>query len=146
MRKKLSVKYSSWARLQLGMGLVLLILLVADRVLKNYFYTCGRFAANRGLAFGLALNQIVLWVIVLLVLGGVIYLLARAYQSRQATVFFAFCLITVGAVSNLWDRWQWGFVVDYLNWPPRNIFNLADVMILAGVGILVWQIFRKHKK
>lgn len=143
-RKKINSKNNEPIRL--GLVLVLLILFLLDRALKNHFFQTGDFVANRGLAFGLALNQIFLWLIILTVLIGVFHLLLKAYRAKQTQIAAAFSLIALGAVSNLWDRWHWGYVVDYLNWPRHNVFNLADVMILFGVGILVWKTFGQNKK
>ena len=54
----------------------------------------------------------------------------------KTTIFtLAISMVIVGALSNLIDRFALGFVVDYINifiWP---IFNLADCLIVAGIGI-----------
>lgn len=50
-------------------------------------------------------------------------------------------LILGGALGNLWDRLEWGHVVDFLDfhaagwhWPA---FNVADSAITVGAGILI---------
>ena len=57
-------------------------------------------------------------------------------------------LIMGGAMSNLWDRWKHGYVVDYLQFPLRPIrrlvFNLGDLCILLGG--LITLLGGKHKK
>jgi signal peptidase II len=43
-----------------------------------------------------------------------------------------------GAAGNLADRLRRGAIVDFIaigRWPP---FNLADVAIVGGIGLLVW--------
>ena len=54
---------------------------------------------------------------------------------------FGLALILGGALGNLWDRLQWGHVVDFLDfhaagwhWPA---FNVADSAITVGAGILI---------
>jgi signal peptidase II len=54
-------------------------------------------------------------------------------------------LILGGAVGNVWDRLQWGHVVDFLDfhaagwhWPA---FNVADSAITVGAGILILEGF-----
>jgi signal peptidase II len=54
-------------------------------------------------------------------------------------------LILGGAIGNLWDRLQWGHVVDFLDfhaagwhWPA---FNVADSAITVGAGILIAESF-----
>jgi signal peptidase II len=54
-------------------------------------------------------------------------------------------LILGGALGNLWDRLQWGHVVDFLDfhaagwhWPA---FNVADSAITLGAGLLILESF-----
>lgn len=45
-----------------------------------------------------------------------------------------------GAAGNITDRLRRGAIVDFIvvgRWP---VFNLADVAIVAGVGLLVWSL------
>lgn len=54
-------------------------------------------------------------------------------------------LILGGALGNLWDRLEWGHVVDFLDfhaagwhWPA---FNVADSAITLGAGLLIVESF-----
>jgi len=54
-------------------------------------------------------------------------------------------LILGGALGNLWDRLEWGQVVDFLDfhaagwhWPA---FNVADSAITVGAGLLIVESF-----
>lgn len=74
-----------------------------------------------------------------------IYLVARARWSRWT--FFGLASVTAGGVSNLIDRvTQAGLVTDFitLRLGPLHtgVFNVADMMVMAGMGLLVlaqWQ-------
>ena len=66
----------------------------------------------------------------------------------------AFCgglaLILGGALGNLWDRLQYGQVVDFLDfhaagwhWPA---FNVADSAITVGAAILILEGFLQHEE
>ncbi|MBU1778489.1 signal peptidase II, partial [Patescibacteria group bacterium] len=44
--------------------------------------------------------------------------------------------IIFGAISNLTDRLEYGYVIDYFSLKYFTIFNLADVMIVIGVFCL----------
>ena len=52
-------------------------------------------------------------------------------------------LLTAGAAGNLYDRWTRDSVTDFLSIgdgegkPSKAVFNLADVMILAGGMLLI---------
>lgn len=55
----------------------------------------------------------------------------RAHRTRQT---LGFGLILAGALSNLLDRLQWGYVLDYLRLAPFPLsLNLSDLLILAGL-------------
>ena len=69
----------------------------------------------------------------------IVYLIHR--NSKNALFCCALALILGGALGNLWDRLQWGQVVDFLDfhaagwhWPA---FNVADSAITVGAGILI---------
>ena len=42
--------------------------------------------------------------------------------------------------SNLYDRFQRGAVIDFLDIRVWPVFNITDVAISAGVGIALWLI------
>lgn len=88
---------------------------------------------NRGLAFGIAVSSV--WVILptALVLLLLLWQLVRLLRSDRDGVWLSLFFIFLGAVSNFFDRVSYGFVIDYvhLGWYP--VFNLADVMIVAGI-------------
>ena len=55
-------------------------------------------------------------------------------------------MITAGALSNLIDRVIYGSVIDYLllNKFPYS-FNIADVSILTGVGIIIIKLIKNSR-
>ena len=98
------------------------------------------YSTNTGGAFGLlrGSGQIVF----LAALVIVVIMLAWFFWSRKhlgAWTFVGLGLIIGGALGNLVDRVFRGRVVDYidLGWWP--VFNIADLVIVAGVIItLIW--------
>ncbi len=66
-------------------------------------------------------------------------------QSTQKTV--ALSLLLAGGVGNLIDRALNGQVVDFLNIGigslRTNIFNVADVVALLGVGLMLYYQFKQ---
>jgi len=73
----------------------------------------------------------------LFLLGVMIYTLRNAH-SKQETL--ALSLVLSGGLGNLIDRAMQGYVVDFLNVGlgtglRTNIFNIADMLILTGIGL-----------
>jgi signal peptidase II len=46
-----------------------------------------------------------------------------------------------GSIGNLTDRVIHGYVIDYIDFIVWPVFNLADIMINLGVGLIAQQIF-----
>lgn len=63
---------------------------------------------------------------------------------------FALTMILGGALGNLIDRIQLGYVVDFLlfHWDEHYFpaFNLADSAITLGAGLLLWDSFKQSKE
>jgi signal peptidase II len=79
-------------------------------------------------------------VLPLLVLGGLAIAVLRRRESSP-TELAALGLILGGGVGNLADRVAHGGVVDFLyvgrGWLATNVFNVADVALVAGIGLLL---------
>ncbi len=103
---------------------------------------------NTGVTFGLAQGQTE-WIFAftgLAILGLVLWLLATRTRSRPLHLGLA--LVLSGAVGNLYDRWQWHKVRDFVlihlgpiespTWKWPN-FNAADSFIVVGVGLILWE-------
>jgi signal peptidase II len=50
-----------------------------------------------------------------------------------------------GSCGNLLDRVFRSYVIDYLDFAIWPVFNLADIMINAGVIVLAYQLFFREK-
>lgn len=89
--------------------------------------------------------------LLLTVFTGVFLLGLFAYlliNSRQTCVaFYGLCLIFSGGISNFFDRaTNNGAVVDFLNIGigsiRTGIFNIADVALMLGAGIVIYSHYR----
>lgn len=108
---------------------------------------------NPGVTFGLAPGKtnIILALTSMATLGLIIWYIGTRMRSRCLHVGLA--LILSGAIGNLWDRWQWGQVRDFIlvyvgdltdpawTWPN---FNVADAGIVVGVGLVMWDALFGH--
>lgn len=92
---------------------------------------------NTGIAFGLA-GQMPVAVPAAIALTFLFLLFYnRPRWTRSPLARAALALLAGGAVGNLIDRIRFGAVVDYLDihiWP---VFNLADIAVTAGAGLLI---------
>lgn len=90
----------------------------------------------------------VLTVLGIAVTGVLLGFLWRGVQSRWEAV--AYTCIVGGALGNVCDRLRLGAVVDFLDFHWRGMhwpaFNLADVYIVAGAGLLVVASFRDRPR
>ena len=66
---------------------------------------------------------------------------AIVFERTNALTRLAYASILGGAIGNLYDRILHGKVVDFISWHIGNAywptFNVADVGICVGVGLLV---------
>ena len=57
----------------------------------------------------------------------------EGWRTRSGTALFL-----GGTLGNLWDRVQTGLVVDFLDFRFWPVFNVADIAICVGVGLILW--------
>ena len=109
-------------------------------VVENIFHWT--FILNRGAAFGMLEGSRWLFVVIALaVIGGVLYLRKEIEQSGVLACVGA-ALFTGGAVGNLIDRMLHGVVIDFFDFRIWPIFNVADIAICTGVGLIIWSILK----
>jgi signal peptidase II len=102
---------------------------------------------NDGAAFGLNLGGRWSFVVVTIIVAAFI-LFYYARSERTTLARWALALILGGALGNLVDRVRLGEVVDFLHLSVSNvswpIFNVADIGVSVGVGLLALHLFRKE--
>lgn len=100
---------------------------------------------NRGISWGIFHNAAdIFFIIISLFIATITFLLAvHAYYlyNKKKYIFGHVCII-VGSISNLIDRIIYSGVIDFIllsyknySWP---IFNIADVAIVAGIGLFIF--------
>jgi len=60
-------------------------------------------------------------------------ILSEGWRVRTGTALFL-----GGAVGNLWDRALTGLVIDFFDFRIWPVFNVADIAICTGVGLILW--------
>lgn len=112
---------------------------LADTVRIEYALNTGAFLSLGARLPELARNVLLRFGVAAIVVAT----LAAALTGRRRTrvEVAALALVASGGLGNLWDRFERGAVVDFMNLgigPVRTgIFNVADLAIVAGVVMLV---------
>ncbi|MCK4919218.1 MAG: signal peptidase II [Candidatus Pacebacteria bacterium] len=89
-----------------------------------------------GVSFGFHLLFIALIIVIIL-------FKRKLFSKCDDISIVAFSLLLGGIVSNSFDRFLYGFVIDYFIFFNLFVFNLADLSIFFGLLIISWKIFRK---
>ena len=112
------------------------------------------FARNKGGAWGILQDQsdaIRRPFFVLVALGAVVFILSlyRKLEPGQWALRWGLPLVLGGALGNLVDRVRYDFVIDFIDvfwkdhhWPT---FNVADIAICVGVGLMALDMFASRK-
>lgn len=132
-----------------------LLLLLADQLLKYKIFTTMTlyesvpvvkdifhltYIQNPGAAFGILENQRTIFILV-----GMVILLAGGYFYRRLgveplPVQLGAALLWGGAIGNLIDRIWLGKVIDIFDFRIWPVFNIADIGICVGVGLIIYAI------
>jgi signal peptidase II len=107
------------------------------------------YTENHGVAFS-ALERLSIhpaaWILVSIALAETALVLVWWWRRRRgpSVEHAGFALLVAGAVGNALDRAVRGHVVDFIHvhyWP---VFNVADVLVAAGVVLLVGSAMRRR--
>jgi len=116
-------------------------------VIKDFFKL--EYLENRGAAFGILQNKlIILAIVTLLVISGMIYYIIK-YKPKSKFLRISFALIISGALGNLYDRLIYKYVVDFILVHYKEIyyfptFNIADSLVVIGTVILAISIVKEE--
>ncbi|MDP9003068.1 MAG: signal peptidase II [Myxococcota bacterium] len=109
-----------------------------------------RYAANDDTAFsllhalGVARNPGVLLLLPVVAIAGLIATwIVAGRRGASPTQHAGLALVLAGALGNVVDRAVRGYVIDFIHIARWPVFNVADVAVCAGVGVLV---FARHRR
>lgn len=108
-------------------------LFILDRVIKFSVFSRGEYVINKGLALGMLDDHEFLMYLFLPLVIILIFILWVKFRHFRIPL----ALIYAGAVSNLIDRLLYNGVIDYIEVWIFPVFNIADIMIVAGVVLLL---------
>jgi Lipoprotein signal peptidase len=103
------------------------------------------YVKNYYIAFSLPFSGPILTAIIgIIILILLIYLIKSVFRSNSLILKFsnsqiALTTLIIGAILNFTDRLRLGFVVDYFYLKYFTVFNIADLMICAGIFFLIYR-------
>lgn len=129
-----------------------LILLIIDRLTKWWaFSTMDRGVPNNlignvirltrvhneGGAFGIFPGGGIVFLVVSGVVSLILFLILLTMQIDSRLIRTGMAFVLAGALGNLVDRIQWGYVLDFFEIRGFPIFNVADACITVGAAFIV---------
>jgi signal peptidase II len=108
---------------------------------------------NPGSAFGLfggqSFARVMLSIIGIAAVGGMVWMLNKS-RPDQKVLHWALAFVAGGAVGNLVDRIYYGVVTDFVSWHVGAhrwpTFNVADIVLVIGVGLMFIDIQKEGKR
>lgn len=130
---------------QLIKSLIICSMLPGNTIPLIGHYVFLTYVRNKGAAFGMFSDRAAVLAVVstVFIVAIILHLIFSRQQRLMTNIALAFLL--GGSMGNLIDRFLRGFVVDYVHVISTPVFNFADVMINAGVGLLILDLFINSK-
>jgi len=141
-----------------------LLLIVADQLSKGWIetnYLLGQFTPvffwlditrlhNPGAAFSFLADaggwqRWFFTILALVVSAGLLWWLRQLRAREEARLSLALSLVLAGAIGNVIDRMQYGYVIDFIHvhWQDAYFpaFNIADMAISIGAAMLLYDAY-----
>lgn len=108
-------------------------------VISDFFQIT--YVKNLGAAFNIFMGKgLFLAAVTFLALGAAVWYMEKNLNTHP-TFLVAMILIIAGGAGNLIDRAVLGFVTDMFDFGAWPVFNVADIAICVGCGILILYMF-----
>lgn len=109
-------------------------------IILDFFHIT--YIQNKGAAFSILAGRTE----ILILIPTIVTLLLLAYIVRRKrqdhwVLLLSLSLIVAGGIGNLIDRLSYGYVVDFLDFRIFPIFNVADIAVSCGCGLLLLYMF-----
>ena len=100
---------------------------------------------NPGAAFGMFAHNRLFFIAIAIVVIGIIIWARREILASPWEVKPAGGLFLGGAIGNLIDRAR-QMVIDFFDFRIWPVFNIADIAICIGVGLIIWNLLKTELK
>ena len=113
------------------------------QIIKNFFHFT--YVENRGGAWGIFGGNLTLFIIITIIsLGAMIFFFKDFNLKTDPLYSISLCLLIAGTIGNFIDRIIFKYVTDFLDFYIFGydfpVFNVADICIVLGVGLLILKI------
>ena len=101
---------------------------------------------NPGAAFGMFAHNRLFFIAIAVIVIGIIIWERREILASPWEVKAGCGLFLGGAIGNLIDRARQGLVIDFFDFRIWPVFNIADIAICIGVGLIIWNLLKTELK
>ncbi len=101
---------------------------------------------NPGAAFGMFAHNRLFFIAIAVIVIGIIIWARREILASPWEVKAGCGLFLGGAIGNLIDRVRQGLVIDFFDFRIWPVFNIADIAICIGVGLIIWNLLKTELK
>lgn len=101
---------------------------------------------NPGAAFGMFAHNRLFFIAIAVIVIGIIIWARREILASRWEVKAGCGLFLGGAIGNLIDRARQGLVIDFFDFRIWPVFNIADIAICIGVGLIIWNLLKTELK
>ena len=101
---------------------------------------------NRGAAFSILQGkQFFLILVTALALAGILLFIVLKHKQSSPLLLIGLSLLLSGGVGNLIDRIALGYVVDFFDFRIWPVFNVADISVCCGCGMIIIYVFLSER-
>lgn len=103
------------------------------------------YVRNYGAAFGILRYHTSIFIVISLFMVFVVIIFGpRFISTRYVMLRFAMALLLGGTLGNLSDRIVRGYVVDFFDFLFWPVFNISDIAIVLGIGLVIFSLLRSE--
>ncbi|PWM78626.1 MAG: signal peptidase II [Phascolarctobacterium sp.] len=113
-------------------------------IIENIFHLT--YILNPGAAFGMFAHNRLFFIAIAVAVIGLIIWARKEILASPLEVKAGAGLFLGGAIGNLIDRARQGVVIDFFDFRIWPIFNIADIAICIGVGLIIWNLLKTELK
>ncbi|MDD6924073.1 MAG: signal peptidase II [Veillonellaceae bacterium] len=102
------------------------------------------YVQNPGAAFGIFAGKRLAFILIGIVITMAFLVAYRWLSGKCKKYRYGTALLASGAVGNMIDRIQYGYVIDFFDLHIWPVFNIADIAIVAGAFIAMYAVIRSN--